>query len=345
MWQTIGQLKAIAYLESNFRTGNLSHAYLFAGPPHVGKMTLALDLSQALNCDQMNPPCGICSSCKKIINGKHVDVQIIGLNALPKNAESKIRFEIGIDDIRRIQQQAFLPPYEGKHKVFIIDGAELLTNEASNCLLKILEEPPARVMFLLLTSDESRLLSTIMSRCQRIELRPAPSQEIEELLIKTRGVTSDNAQLLARLSQGRIGWALSASMDASYIEQRNEVIHELLPLLKASLEERFNFAAQFEGNRKSTEDTLNIWLSWWRDVLLVKNDCEESVTNVDFVEDLCKWANSLHLSDIRNFITYLLKSRQYISQNANLRLIAEVLMLQMPREEANTSRESIIMTG
>jgi DNA polymerase III subunit gamma/tau len=157
MWQVIGQDKILSLLDYGLKTDSIAHAYLLVGPRHVGKGTLANNLAQALNCEGAGTPCGQCRSCQRIREGKHADVTSIGLDS---------RAEIGIDDIRGLQRSANLPPYEGKCKVFIIDEAEYLSTEAANALLKILEEPPPRVVWLLLAADEERLLATIISRCQ-----------------------------------------------------------------------------------------------------------------------------------------------------------------------------------
>ena len=98
MWQVIGQNKAVALLQRSLETGSLAHAYLFVGPAHVGKMLLAMNLAQALNCEAAEPPCGECISCQKIAEAKHADVQIIGLSSDNDSAESKSRMEISIDN-------------------------------------------------------------------------------------------------------------------------------------------------------------------------------------------------------------------------------------------------------
>jgi DNA polymerase-3 subunit delta' len=167
MWQIIGQDRILSSLRRGLEGGTLAHAYLLVGPPHVGKMTLARDLARAVNCGEAGPPCGECAACQKISVGKHADVQMIGLYG---GAEARSRTEIGIDQIREVQHAASLPPFEGKCRVFIIDGAEYLSTEAANSLLKTLEEPAASVVFVLLTTSDRRLPATVVSRCQRLEL-------------------------------------------------------------------------------------------------------------------------------------------------------------------------------
>ncbi|GAI32367.1 unnamed protein product, partial [marine sediment metagenome] len=190
----------------------VAHAYLFVGPPHVGKMTLALNLAQALNCEAVEPPCGECLPCQKIASAKYVDVQIIGLTTDGDSVEAKPRTEISIDQIREMQHSASLPPFEGKYKVFIIDGAEHLSSEAANCLLKTLEEPVGRVIFILLATNDKLLPATVISRCQRLELPPLAVSEVEAALNSRWGIESQKAKLLARLSHGCLGWALSAAL-------------------------------------------------------------------------------------------------------------------------------------
>ena len=135
MWQVVGQDRAVSLLQRSLERGALAHAYLLVGPLHVGKMALAVNLAQALNCEETAAPCGECASCRKIALGKHADVQFIGLTSDNGSTETRTRVEIGIDQIREMQHSANLPPFEGRCKVFIVDGAEHLSIEAANCLL------------------------------------------------------------------------------------------------------------------------------------------------------------------------------------------------------------------
>ncbi|MCK5181716.1 MAG: DNA polymerase III subunit delta', partial [Dehalococcoidia bacterium] len=196
MWQVIAQDKVISLLDYSIKTNAIAHAYLIVGPRHVGKGTLAFNLAQALNCDGPELPCGQCRSCQRILEGKHADITPIGLDS---------KTEIGIDDIRALQRIANLPPYEGKCKVFIIDDAEYLSTEAANSLLKILEEPPQSVVWLLLVAEEEHLLPTVISRCQRLELKPVPSEHVREALVNSYNVEDNRAKLLAQLCRGRFG--------------------------------------------------------------------------------------------------------------------------------------------
>jgi DNA polymerase-3 subunit delta' len=326
MWQVIGQDKILSLLDYGLKTNAIAHAYLLAGPRHVGKGTLAINLAQALNCDGPEVPCGECRSCQRIREGKHADVTPVGLDS---------RTEIGIDDIRGLQRLANLPPYEGKCKVFIIDEAEYLSTEAANSLLKILEEPPPRVVWLLLAAEEERLLPTIISRCQRLELKPVPSERVQDVLVNSYNVDADKAKLLTQLCHGRLGWALSALADCDILEQRSQGIDRLVSLLTAGLEQRFAYAQelanQFGQGRKAGAETTEIWLDWWRDLMLVKGGCQEAIINVDYGTVLEEQARGLSLSEIREFLANLGLLQEAISKNVNPRLALEWLMLNLPR--------------
>jgi DNA polymerase-3 subunit delta' len=328
VWQVIGQDKIVSLLDYSLKTDAIAHAYLLVGPRHVGKGTLAINLAQALNCDGPEVPCGECRSCRRIRDGKHADVTPIGLDS---------RTEISIDDIRGLQHLANLPPYEGKCKVFIIDEAEYLSTEAANSLLKILEEPPPRVVWLLLAAEEEHLLPTIISRCQRLELKPVASERVQEALVSSYNVDADKAKLLTRLCCGRLGWALSALANDVILEQRSQRIDRLVSLLTTGLEQRFAYAqelaSQFSQDRRAGTEITEMWLDWWRDLMLIKGGCREVIVNADYKAALEEQAGRLSLSQVEEFLANLGLLQEAISKNANSRLALEWLMLNLPRRE------------
>ena len=322
-------------LQRSLEKEALAHAYLLVGPPHVGKMTLALDLAKAINCDAAEPPCGECTACRRIASGKHADVQIIGLAGDGDSAEARSQTEISIDQIRQMQHSACLPPFEGRYKVFIIEGAELLSNEAANCLLKTLEEPEEKVVFLLLTAREELLPATIISRCQRLELPPLAVGEVEAALNSRWAVEQERARLLARLCHGRLGWALLAAPDDSWLKERVERMEHLLGVIDTAgyegrLEYAVQLAAQFNKNRGSAQEILDLWLDWWHDLLLVKIGCVEAITNVDVSAVLEQRAKDYSLAEIKSFISAIQSAGKQLKQNANPQLVFEVLMLGIP---------------
>jgi DNA polymerase-3 subunit delta' len=343
MWQVIGQPGAVGLLKHSLDSGRLAHAYLFVGPAHVGKMSLAVNLAQALNCERDERPCGRCTPCSRIAAGTHADVQIIG--RLPQaGGEAGAKKEISIAQIRELQQAASLQPYEGQHRVFIIDGAEHLNEESANCLLKTLEEPPAGVVIVLITTNEERLLPTIVSRCQRIQLVPVAPRAIEAELVENRGVAPDRARLLSMVCRGGLGWAISAALDPAVYDARSARLAGLMNLAGTALDVRFDFAAklasQYGKDRDAVEETLALWLEWWRDLMLVKAGCPELITNVDREPELERVAEDCSLAEIRRFMDAIRTAADHLGQNANPRLALEVLVLGMPESEEERRRRS-----
>lgn len=331
MWHVFGHSKAVALMERSIKTERLAHAYLITGPPHTGKMAIAINLAQALNCQQSNPPCNQCGTCRRISTGMHPDVQII---SRLDDGSSTLKKEIIIGQIRELQQSAALQPYEGKYRIYIINGAEYMNEESSNRLLKTLEEPPANVMIILLSANIRRLLPTIVSRCHLLELLPVNPSLIEKTLIERYHVPPESAKNLSRLSNGAIGWAISAAEDSSILRERFSKQNELLDIQKSSITRRLDYAArlatQFSKERTSVEETLQLWLEWWRDLLLLKVECPQLVINSNQISMLQDQSDMYNLDDIRKCIEAILNASEQLAQNVNPRLSLEVLMLSMP---------------
>ncbi|MDD5313156.1 MAG: DNA polymerase III subunit [Dehalococcoidia bacterium] len=334
MWHTIGQDRIIKLFQDSIKRRAMAHAYLLVGPPHVGKMRLALDTAKALNCTGAEQPCDQCSACQRIEQGKHTDVMVIDKYTGRDPKDRKKATEIGISSIRELlQRSASFPPYEGKHKVYIIDDADVMSVEASNCLLKTLEEPPPNVLIILLTAEESLLLPTVVSRCQRMELKPVTLGEIESRLAGMNNLSPERIKLLARLSGGCLGWALLAAGNDAYVKERESRLTEFIPLITSNWDARLSYAQQIASDRSGAEQVIKLWLLWCRDVMLIKYNCEDEITNLDHKDDLKNWANMLTVLEIKDFMDNLNKALVNLTYNANLHLLFEVLMLDMPRKE------------
>jgi DNA polymerase-3 subunit delta' len=331
MWDIIGHDRAVDLLKQSLATGRAAHAYLFTGPEHVGKMALAQRLAQALNCNGAEPPCGECSACKKIAAGTHPDVQVIGLTQKDEGDERKV---ISVEQMKDLQHDANLPPFEGKNKVFIIETAELLHVDAANRFLKTLEEPQPDVTFVLLTVNERLLPETVVSRCLRLELQPVDRAVIAEWLVGHGKVAPDKADLLARLSHGCPGWALTAAADEAVLARRDAELDALHGLLAAPVEERFawagDLASGFTGDRRAVYGVLERWSDYWRDIMLVKLGCRDMITNGDRLDEIARVAASCRLEQAREYLAAIDRCASQLRRNVSPRLALEVLVLDIP---------------
>lgn len=323
-WQIVGHDWAVALLRHSLAAGRLSHAYLFSGPPQVGKTTLALRLAQALNCDRSHgsdAPCLACSSCTRIGHGLYPDVEVI----TGKGANNTIQ----IDQIRELQRKAVLSPYEGRYRVFILRQMDRAGLPASNCLLKTLEEPPAHVILVLTAVHPESLPATVLSRCQNLNLRLVPTATIESALLG-RGEAPAQAQLLAHLSSGRIGWALSASRDESYLRQREQALNQLYRLLGADSVDRLDFAWKASREPDASRALIELWTVWWRDVLLMRSHGPVHTVNVDQMDALKALAARMPLAGAEAMLTALQETANQLEANVNPRLAWEGLALRLP---------------
>ncbi len=334
MWNTIGHTKAVNILQRALAGGRLSHAYLLVGPRHIGKMTLALDLARAGNCLGETTPCSECDQCDRTARGVHADVRLVGLEKSPSGG-GRTRVNVGIDQVREVQREASLKPYEGRCRTFIFEDATRLSAEAANALLKTLEEPPDQTLLLLLATDKQALPLTVVSRCQTLELRPAAPSLIANHLVDYLGVDADKADEIARLSDGRPGWAVRAAQNPEMLQQVAERLDSVEQVGAANIEERFEYAASlasvFGRDREAAREELTVWLEWWRDLLLTREDTPGFVKHVSRLESIKEVAEGLTSSQVAGAVGSIRRTMDLLERNVNARLALEGLMLALPR--------------
>lgn len=332
-WQQIaGHEWAARLLSGAIAHERIGHAYLITGPDSIGKMTLARTFAQALNCtaEQGRRPCGICRSCKLILEDKHPDVRVV----LPEISDRGIQ-SIKIEQIRRLQQDLSLSAYEARYKVALLKRFDTANPNAANAFLKTLEEPPSNVILLLTAMDSDTILPTVNSRCRTVKLRPVPTMLIEETLMTRHHVRSEDANLLAHLADGRLGWAIRAHNDPALLQARRTQLEALHQTLPGSLVARFALAESLSHKAEALPSLLQTWLSWWRDLTLLsfnRKTPAERITNIDEIELLHEltehWSKSGVLAALRQTEIAL----RQLNQNANARLVIENVMLAYPRQ-------------
>jgi DNA polymerase-3 subunit delta' len=317
----IGHKWAVDLLLHGLAGGRVSHATLIVGPPHIGKTTLARWFAQTLNCTGgPNAPCGECSACRKVAGGNHPDVRV--LDAPDQTLK--------IGEVRDLQRELSLSPYEGRWRVALLCDFERATVEAANALLKTLEEPAAQVVLLLTATEAGILLPTIVSRCQILSLRPLPLAQVKEALAARWNADPAQAELLAHLSGGRLGWAVRALEDQALLARRAERLDDLARLLAEGRVERLAYAAALSRDPALVREVLALWLGWWHDVLLLASGSRVNVTNVDRLAALRDQAGLVSLRQAQRMVARLRAVINNLDQNVNVRLAMEVLLLSLP---------------
>jgi len=330
-WNTIGHEWAVAMLARAART-RPSHAYLITGPAQIGKLTLAQDFARALNCtagdapslfgESAEPPCGACRTCQAIAAGRCPDVNVVRRHA--------DKSEILVDQLRDAQNDLALKPYEARWRVAIIEHIDEANASAANAFLKTLEEPAPQVVMVLTAQNPESVLQTIRSRCQQLPLRPLPVAQVQEALTGRFGVAAEQARMLARLSAGRLGWAIEASRDEDLLAQRRAQLEQWLEAPGMSTAARIELAGKLTAKDADARGALDLWLSWWRDLMLVRGGQADAAVNADFAERLQHESERLDLRAIERYLTAIQETRVQVEQNVNARLALEVMLLAIP---------------
>lgn len=330
-WNLLGHEWAVDMLRQHVARGEIRHAYLFAGPPGLGRRTLALRLAQALNCER--PPaageaCTTCRTCKQIETMQHPDLSII--QAVDEDRNAIEGGTLRVDQIREVQRTLNLKPYQSNYRVALFLRFQEANPNAANALLKTLEEAPPHAILILTADTPEQLLPTIVSRCEILRLHPLPVEAITADLLE-RGMEEDRARLLAHISGGRPGFARKLADDSNLLEKREERLNDLQTLLPASRVDKFSYAEKLSKDKDAMRQTILVWLSYWRDVLLRVAGAETPLVNMDRNMEIEFLAGRLNLSDARNVVSDLEGALEKMDRNVNSRLLAEVMLLDLPK--------------
>jgi len=298
-WRIIGHDWAVDRLRRSLLNGRQRHAYLFTGGPSLGKSALARAFALALNCEAVDiaaRPCRHCRSCGAIARGSDPDLIL---------AQSDDGAPLKIGAIRELSRVLALKPYAARYRIAILDEFDRVAPLAQDALLKTLEEPASFAVMILLASSAERILPTIRSRAQMIPLRPAPLQLIkaaleDEALLAYRGETLD--QLSAVLGGGR------------------------LARLKLSEE----LSKRVGGDKAALREVLEIWQTYWRDVLLQCHGSPVKPGNSDRADEIRALVQRIETGDALAALHATRRALDALSTNANIRLSLDALFLDYP---------------
>lgn len=324
-WDLIGHEWAVQLLKGHLKRGTPRHAYLFTGSQGIGRRTLALRYAQAFNAEQdrndgdFDPKS---RTSQQIAQMRHPDLSLV--------ERQKGDNVIKIDAIRQLQHSLSLSPYAARYRVALLLDFEMANDNAANALLKTLEEPPARVVLLLTAENTEALLPTITSRCEVIRLRPVPLDQLASHLQQQYKLSPDHAQLLAHVSGGRPGHAIQLQQQPELLSQRNTWLDEHRQLLSSNRIARFDYAKKMIKDKGEFIQMLHVWLSFWRDVLLQTSQSGAPLANINRREEIDQLANNIETEVACSVLKNIENTLQTMQTNANLRLVAENLLLEIP---------------
>ncbi len=326
-WPVYGHDWAVHYLRKAMLNQRLRQAYLIVGMPSIGKMQFAHAMAMTLNCTHEDPaqrPCRECRSCRLVISGNHPD--LVYSESDPNTGALKI------EALRTVMQRIALKPYESRYRVAIIPDFDHAAGQAQDAILKTLEEPPDHAMILLLASSTEQILGTILSRCQKVLLRPVPIETLQDLLVNIYDAEPEEAQLLARLSGGRIGWAINALREPETRTRRDEALNLMEQILASNRAARFELANNLSKDRQALFPLLELWQTYWRDILLTLENAPIKPCNSDRMDQISRLRLMMNADEALHALKATQKLMGQLSGriNVNLRLALEVLMLEYP---------------
>ncbi len=330
----LDQEKPVRRLIAALGSGHLPHAFLFTGIEGVGKKTAAIAIAMACNCrnQQRDPnssngyavlPCGECSVCKKIISGSHPDVHVIR----PTGTAIKV------DQVRSLCERLALRPYEARLRVALIADAQLLNPEAGNMLLKILEEPPDRTVFILTALQPSDLLPTIRSRCQHIRFNPISKKSLQSYLANTLGYEPGKANAVASMAGGSMTRARSM-IESDWIEKRNWIIDEIESLKTASVSRCLFFSETLAEDKQLLPVAFEAMKNWFRD-LVVYRYSPNQVINQDLLDRIHTASKQAAVEELLVNIKEIEKAEHDIRANANPRLTLDALVIRLFKDNSS----------
>jgi len=298
----IGHQPILEFLKKGIKNKRLAHAYLFIGSAHLGKKTVALEFIRMLNGQEID-------------QAVHPDILIVEPEVIDKNGVKK-ELAISIDQARKIQHQMSLFPYQADYKIVLINQAEKMTIEASNCLLKTLEEPFGQAILILITTDRQLLLPTIVSRCQTVKFLPVAEKEIKKRIKDPK---------IIRLANGRPGLAIQYLENPTLLQAQDKIINQLEKLIRADLNERYQYIEGIAKDVPQARQILNAWLFWFRDLLLLAVGCGD----LAIYSETIRYKDCYSLAKLKAIIQAIKKTDLLLANpSINARLALEVLMLE-----------------
>ena len=317
----VGHEQIIEHLKTAIEMGKVSHAYILNGPDLSGKMMIAEAFARALLCEKQDPDgCGECRSCRQSDDRNNPDIIYV------KHDKPNT---ISVDDIRtQLNNDIVIKPYSNQYKIYIVDEAEKMNQQAQNALLKTIEEPPAYAFIMLLTTNADSFLQTIRSRCITLNLKSVKNDVIKSYLMTEKKIPDYQADVCAAFAQGVVGKAIKLASSDDFNELKESALSLIKRLDDIDLYEMGEAIKQISDYKLQVQDYFDLITVWYRDVLYMKatNDVNGLIFK-DEVYDIKKQASKHSYHGIETIIEALDKAKLRINANVNFDLVIELLLM------------------
>lgn len=318
-------------LRKNLSDGSYVHSYLICGMKGTGKRSLARLIAAFLLCTATeNRPCGDCSSCKQVRSGNHPDLIVIQPGIPISEGVDRGRSTIPVDDVRELIRWVNVFSFEGGQRIAIVQDAHKMTPGAQNALLKVLEEPPERTVFLLLTDHPESLLTTIISRCRRIELHAWSSEKIAAFL-NERGVEKNRISSCLPEAGGSFSEALRIACDEEFWDRRNEIITDFLELPGRS--GIASVSLKWKDRKTERDELFNTLEGFIRNSIHYRYGVNEEINFSDLPPWWKKMTEKASLREMTELLDLIAEIREKAASSVNWQVLSEQLLLKLMEEK------------
>lgn len=318
--QIIGHEGIIKHMQNAISAEKVSHAYIFHGEEGMGKKSMAQAFAKALQCtDKQNRPCNRCISCMQSDSGNQPDILWV----------THEKTSIGVNDIRiQVNADIQIKPYQSQYKIYIIDSADKMTENAQNALLKTIEEPPEYAIVLLLACSTQNLLPTVLSRCVVLDLKPIERQLIKEHLMKKLQIPDYVAEIAAGFSGGNVGKAIKYASSEDFESKKEDVFHILRYIDDMEIHEIIAGIKVILENKSSIYDYIDLMMLWFRDVLMLKATNDPNILLFkDEFQIIKQHAKTRSYDEIDNIIKAMEEAKTKLNANVNFDITIELMLL------------------
>lgn len=319
----LGHEQIKEHFQKAIERNKVSHAYILTGESGMGRKSLANAFALTLLCEKgKSEPCMECHACKQVLSGNHPDL-IYVTHEKPAS--------IGVDDIRKqMNDTVMVRPYSSYYKVYLVDEAEKMTQQAQNALLKTIEEPPSYAIIILLTTNQEAFLPTILSRCVQLKLKPLRDFVVKSYLTESMKVPEAEADVYAAFARGNLGKAITIAASEDFKEMHKEILHLLKHIKDMDISELIEYIQRLKEDHLDIYECLDFMQMWYRDVLLYKVTKD---INLLIFKDEYRTINEISKNSgydgIERILEAIDKAKVRLDANVNMELVTELMLLVM----------------